>query len=197
MPRLLALYPARPATDRKGVTTPGQEIPYRRIGAILVEWNLITDDQLADALAEQQRSGSLLGEVLVSMFGVSRVDLADALAEQWHEAHHAAANGSSSDGSPVATAQESADDGLAEGDLRVLLDEAEAARAELAERTDELSKRLESLEQLVVGVTQALEELRSVTEHDAPKDSPQPRPNAPRRSRNRGRRTQGPSTAAA
>jgi hypothetical protein len=179
------------------VTTPGQEIPYRRIGAILVEWNLITEDQLADALAEQQRSGSLLGEVLVSMYGVSRVDLADALAEQWHEAHHAAANGPPSDGSDMTSAQTSADDGLAEGDLRVLLDEAEAARAELTERTDELSKRLESLEQLVVGVTQALEELRSVTEHDAPKGPAQPRPNAPRRSRNRSRRAQGPSTAAA
>jgi len=179
------------------VTTPGQDIPYRRIGAILVEWNLITEEQLADALAEQQRSGSLLGEILVSTYGVSRVDLADALAEQWHEAHHAAASGPPSGGSPVTNAQHGADDGLAEGDLRVLLDEAEAARAELADRTDELSKRLESLEQLVVGVTQALEELRSVTELEQPKSPAQPKPNGSGRSRNRGRRAQGPSTAAA
>jgi hypothetical protein len=178
------------------VTTPGQEIPYRRIGAILVEWNLITEEQLADALAEQHRSGSLLGEILVSMYGISRVDLADALAEQWHEAHRAA-TAPAAGGSPATSVHDTVDDGLAEGDLRVLLDEAEAARAELTERTDELSKRLESLEQLVVGVTQALEELRSTTDQDAGQNGPPARPNAPRRSRNRGRRTQGPSTAAA
>jgi len=190
------LYPSRAATDRRVVTNQTQEIPYRRIGAILVEWNLISDDQLADALAEQQRSGSLLGEILVSMYGVSRVDLADALAEQWHEAHRAASV-SAAGASATTSSEDGADDGLAEGDLRVLLDEAEAARAELTERTDELSKRLESLEQLVVGVTQALDELRSVTDRESPPVGTPPRPNAPRRSRNRGRRAQGPSTAAA
>lgn len=177
------------------MTTPGQDIPYRRIGAILVEWNLITEAQLGEALAEQERTGSLLGEILVSIYGVSRVDLADALAEQWHEAHHAAA-GLGSEGSDVRD-QEDGDDGLAEGDLRVLLDEAEAARAELTERTDELSKRLASLEQLVVGVTHALEELRSATEREEPTGGTPARPSTPRRSRSRSRRAQGPSTAAA
>jgi len=174
------------------VTTPGQEIPYRRIGAILVEWGLITEVQLGEALAEQERTGSLLGEVLVSSYGVSRVDLADALAEQWHEAHRANATAGSNGDSPSSATD---DDALAEGDLRVLLDEAEAARAELTERTDELSKRLASLEQLVVGVTQALDELRSATEGEPPAGTPA-RPN--RRSRSRsGRRAQGPSAATA
>jgi len=174
------------------VTTPGQEIPYRRIGAILVEWGLISEVQLGEALAEQERTGSLLGEVLVSSYGVSRVDLADALAEQWHEAHRANATPGSNG---ELTSDAADDDALAEGDLRVLLDEAEAARAELTERTDELSKRLASLEQLVVGVTQALDELRSVTERDTPAGTP-PRQN--RRSRSRsGRKAQGPSAATA
>jgi hypothetical protein len=187
----VALYPLRGSADRKGVTTGGRDIPYRRIGAILVEWNLITEAQLGDALAEQKRTGSLLGEILVSMYGISRVDLADALAEQWHEAHEAA--DVSDSGPPPVSTLEHDDDGLAEGDLRVLLDEAEAARAELTERTDELSKRLESLEQLVVGVTQALDELRSATEHGTQNGQSSPS----RRSRQRGRRAQGPSTAAA
>jgi hypothetical protein len=58
---------------------------------------------------------------------------------------------------------ESVDGQLAEADLRVLLDEAEAARAELTIRTEELSKRLATLETLVVGVTEALDEIRSTT----------------------------------
>ena len=66
------------------------EIPYRRIGTILVEWSLITEGQLAQALAEQEETGRLLGEVLVSSYGISRLDLADALAEQWQEANRAA-----------------------------------------------------------------------------------------------------------
>jgi hypothetical protein len=41
-----------------------------------------------------------------------------------------------------------------------LLEEAEAARVELASKTDELSRRLAVLETLVVGVTDALAELR-------------------------------------
>jgi hypothetical protein len=46
-----------------------------------------------------------------------------------------------------------------EDELRALLSEAEAARAELASKTDELSRRLAALETLVVGVTDALAEL--------------------------------------
>jgi HPt (histidine-containing phosphotransfer) domain-containing protein len=171
------------------------EIPYRRIGAILVEWNLITDAELTQALAEQERTGSLLGEILVSTYGVSRVDLADALAEQWHEAHRAATLAAESG---VSAAYENRDEALAESDLRVLLDEAEAARAELAVKTDELSKRIESLEQLVVGVTQALDELRSEASRDAGKPNAATRPSGSRRSRSRaGGRTQGPNSAAA
>ena len=49
------------------------EIPYRRIGTILVEWSLITEGQLAQALAEQEETGRLLGEVLVSSYGISRL----------------------------------------------------------------------------------------------------------------------------
>jgi chromosome segregation ATPase len=57
----------------------------RLIGAIFVEKGLITDEQLEQALQQQESTGERLGEILVTQFGVSRLDLAGALAEQWAE----------------------------------------------------------------------------------------------------------------
>jgi hypothetical protein len=153
------------------------EVPYRRIGTILVEWRLITQRQLTQALDEQERTGRLLGEILVSGYGVSRVDLADALAEQWQEANRAAtaaADRPEDDGAAPAPADDDDDDPLGEGDLRVLLEEAEAARTELTLRTEELSRRLATLETLVVGVTQALDELRRSTAAEVAQPVPLP-----------------------
>ncbi len=130
-------------------------ISYRRIGTILAEMGIITQDELDRALVEQHETGHLLGEILVSGYGVSRVDLADALAAQWEEAQSL-----SSAVEPTA-----AGDGMAEGELHVLLQEAQAARAELTARTDELSRRVASLEALVVGVSDALDELRGRPAH--------------------------------
>lgn len=164
-----------------------QEIPYRRIGTILVEWSLITEAQLVQALAEQEETGRLLGEILVSTYGVSRLDLADALAEQWQEANRAATAALEQSALPPAGREDGVEpdvgtERLVEADLRVLLDEAEAARAELTVRTEELSRRLATLETLVVGVTEALEELRST--HD-PGGTAAPEAPTPRRTRSR------------
>src|SRR5262249_18363247 len=150
------------------------EIPYRRIGTILAEWRLISEEQLSRALTEQEETGRLLGEILVTRYGVSRVDLADALAEQWQEANRAAAAAIERTAANVQPDPEtdSGDGQLDEGDLRVLLDEAQAARAELTVRTEELSRRLATLETLVIGVSEALEEMRSTH----PKDEPSHRP---------------------
>jgi hypothetical protein len=134
------------------------DVPYRRIGSILVERGLITQAQLGQALAEQDETGRLLGEILVSGFGVTRIDLADALAEQWQEANRGQITGD------VATSAPNGSGHLTgENDLRVLLDEAVAARAELEIRTEELSRRLATLEGVVSEVTSALAELRSET----------------------------------
>ena len=160
--------------------SPPQEIPYRRIGTILVEWRLITENQLATALDEQEQTGRLLGEILVSTYGVSRLDLADALAEQWLEANRAASAALEHDAVQPVVGAGSTDPGaglepLEEADLRVLLDEAEAARAELTIRTEELSRRLATLETLVVGVSEALAELRSASNPDRAEAPPTPR----------------------
>lgn len=163
------------------------EIPYRRIGTILVEWDLVTEGQLEQALAEQEQTGRLLGEVLVSSYGVSRVDLADALAEQWQEANRAATAAVEHNALHPADREDGVEpdagaERLVEADLRVLLDEAEAARAELTVRTEELSRRLATLETLVVGVTQALEELRATRDPGGTAASQVP---TPRRTRSR------------
>lgn len=137
-------------------------VPYRRIGAILVDRELITGRQLEHALVEQQETGRPLGEICVERYGLDRLSLADALAEQWEEMQRAAP--------PVHDESEvaGADDDLAvdlstEDELRVLLAEAQAARLELTVKTDELGKRLAALETLVVGVSDALSELRDTT----------------------------------
>lgn len=132
-------------------------VPYRRIGTILVERRLITEDELAHALAKQKESGLPLGEIVVAGYGVSRVELADVLTEQWSEAQRLSAQAAVEQPDPSAPTVQPP----AEGELRVLLGEAQAARAELARKTDELSTRLAALESLVIGVSGALDELRS------------------------------------
>ena len=55
---------------------------WRRLGAVLVEAGLVSEDDLVEALAEQERSGQRLGEVLVERGLVSAAAIANALAEQ-------------------------------------------------------------------------------------------------------------------
>ena len=54
----------------------------RKIGEILVEQNVISSEQLLDALEEQKRSGKLLGEILVEKGFAKREDVIKALASQ-------------------------------------------------------------------------------------------------------------------
>jgi hypothetical protein len=58
------------------------EFPWRHLGALLVDDGLLTPDQLELALAEQQKSGRLLGEILVDWSHVTGLALARALAKQ-------------------------------------------------------------------------------------------------------------------
>jgi methyl-accepting chemotaxis protein len=163
------------------VETPHTSVSYRRIGTILVEMGVVSQSKLDSALSEQRHTGRLLGEILVSTYGVSRVDLADALAAQWEEAQSM----SEIDEAHGAYHDDGAVDPLAEGDLNVLLEEAQAARAELTARTDELSRRVASLETLVIGVSDALDELRGAPPRGAQPAGTQPA----RRARSRATRS--------
>jgi hypothetical protein len=155
-------------------------VQYRRIGSILLERGVITEAQLEEALARQKKTGEMLGEIFVVSYGVSRLELADALTEQWAEVQEA--RGPVDLETPDASELTSPlpDDLIAEGDLRTLLEEAQAARRELTARTDALSRRLESLETMVAGVTRALGELRP-REDDTPTGAPAPTARRPRR----------------
>jgi hypothetical protein len=55
------------------------------IGALFVRKGLVTEEQLAEALAHQREHGGKLGETLVEMGLVTRVMLAGVLASQWDE----------------------------------------------------------------------------------------------------------------
>lgn len=54
----------------------------KRLGDMLVEANVITNDQLMEALAKQKESGSRLGEVLVDMKFTDEMEIAEAMAQQ-------------------------------------------------------------------------------------------------------------------
>jgi hypothetical protein len=56
--------------------------PWRPLGAVFVEEELLEEAELERALAEQRRTGRLLGQILVSQGHVTSVALARALAKQ-------------------------------------------------------------------------------------------------------------------
>src|SRR5262249_53766423 len=67
--------------DRSAVA----ESAVRLIGENFVQRGLVTPEQLATALAEQQSSMLPLGEILVAHGWVTRLDLASILSEHWDE----------------------------------------------------------------------------------------------------------------
>lgn len=56
---------------------------YRKIGEILLEDGLLTQDQLQQALAYQKEKGGLIGRILVDMKLVAEEDLISALGKQY------------------------------------------------------------------------------------------------------------------
>src|SRR5664280_2699010 len=55
----------------------------KRLGEILQEWGLVTDEQIQTALKMQQESGRKLGECLIQMTVCSAADVCKALALQF------------------------------------------------------------------------------------------------------------------
>jgi len=56
--------------------------PWRQLGELLVDEQLLTEDELEQALAEQARTGRLLGQILVSNGYLSAFSLARVLSQQ-------------------------------------------------------------------------------------------------------------------
>jgi MSHA biogenesis protein MshE len=76
--------PVRAATDTE-VEDIVETAAKRRLGDIVVERKLVTPEQLEEALAEQRTTGRKLGEVLVDLGFITRVDLAGVISEQWDD----------------------------------------------------------------------------------------------------------------
>jgi hypothetical protein len=58
------------------------QFPWRQLGELLVAEELLTDDELEQALAEQARTGRLLGQIIVANGYLSAFSLARVLSEQ-------------------------------------------------------------------------------------------------------------------
>jgi type IV pilus assembly protein PilB len=59
------------------------KITKKRLGELLVSEGLITNDQVTEALTEQKKAGSLLGETLIKLGYVTESDIAAAIAAQF------------------------------------------------------------------------------------------------------------------
>ena len=57
----------------------------RRIGDILLAHGFVSEEALAEAVAEQERTAQPLGQILVQRGAITRLELASALAEQWSD----------------------------------------------------------------------------------------------------------------
>lgn len=55
----------------------------KRLGELLVNEGLLTEDQVKEALNEQKKTGELLGEVLVKLGYVTEMDIARTIATQF------------------------------------------------------------------------------------------------------------------
>jgi chromosome segregation ATPase len=144
----------------------------RPIGEIFIERGLVTDEQLADALDQQKKTGTRLGEILVASGKLSRLELASALADQWasfqklrppDESSAPPANGGVSP-TPEVVAQPvthvvSSELGNQVDALAARVDELAAGQVDWKpqiEQTEELLRaRLEQLEELVGRQTEA------------------------------------------
>jgi len=121
----------------------------RRIGDILLAHGFVTQEQLALATEEQERTQQPLGQILVGHGAITRLELASALAEQWSDP--AASISSSSRSAPAPVPVPTAQD---EAQYAARLQEAVADLARkvqsnkplegIDERVEELSRRIES-----------------------------------------------------
>lgn len=59
------------------------KITKKRLGEILVAEGLVTNEQVQEALQEQQKTGLLLGETLVKLGYVTEIDIAGALSAEF------------------------------------------------------------------------------------------------------------------
>jgi hypothetical protein len=89
------------------VETAALQFPWRQLGELLVAEELLTEDELEQALAEQATSGRLLGQILVANGYLSAFSLARVLSEQ-HGVQLSPREGAPAPSLPTATQPEPA-----------------------------------------------------------------------------------------
>ena len=127
----------------------------RRLGDIVLERNMVTPQQLQQALDEQRVSGGKLGETLVELGFITRVELAGAISEQWDDLRRRRSNETAAEAPRVtaaaAAAAASADPSVVEVALRERL---EALTVELAARDQRIAQQDATINALLSRVTE-------------------------------------------
>jgi hypothetical protein len=125
----------------------------RRLGDIVLERNMVTPHQLQQALDEQRVSGGKLGETLVELGFITRVELAGAISEQWDDLRRRRGNETAAE-APRVTATPAAapvDPSVVEVALRERL---EALTVELAARDQRIAQQDATINALLSRVTE-------------------------------------------
>jgi len=117
------------------------------MGEMLIERRLITQSQLDTALEEQREKGGKLGEVLVEMGYMTRIELAGAISEQWTD------RGVTFSGRKAQEHQARADAASSTSVVEVALRERlEAIAAELAGRDERIARQSATIDALLLRV---------------------------------------------
>jgi hypothetical protein len=127
----------------------------RRLGDIVLERNMVTPHQLQQALDEQRVSGGKLGETLVELGFITRVELAGVISEQWDDLRRSRGGESAAASAPRVTAVAAAtaaavDPSAVEVALRERL---EALTVELAARDQRIAQQDATINALLSRVT--------------------------------------------
>ena len=129
----------------------------RRLGDIVVERNMVTPHQLEQALEEQRVHGGKLGETLVELGFITRVELAGAISEQWDDLRRRRGGESSElkpravSPAPSAATAGSTEPSASEAALRERL---EALTVELAARDQRIAQQDATINALLSRVTE-------------------------------------------
>src|SRR5713101_7127525 len=96
-------------------SAPNAATDRQTVGDILLARGYVSEEQLEQAVASQQRSGKPLGQVLVEAGAITRLELASALAEQWSDTATWLGPPEESKGRDPKRARPPLDDALTEG----------------------------------------------------------------------------------
>jgi hypothetical protein len=128
----------------------------RRLGDIVLERNMVTPQQLHQALEEQRVSGGKLGEVLVELGFITRVALAGVISEQWDDLRRRRGTGDAAAKAPrAATAPAGTPPAAGPSVVEVALRERlEALTVELAARDQRIAQQDATINALLSRVTE-------------------------------------------